>query len=47
MCQNKSGCAQPENLKGKPEYCSAQQIAICHPGDNGHPCEIKETEKEH
>jgi hypothetical protein len=46
MCQDKSGCAQPENLKGKTEDCSAEQITICHPGEKGHPCEIGEGEKE-
>jgi len=46
MCQSKSGCSYPENLKGKPEDCSAEQIAICHPGEKGHPCEIEEGEKE-
>jgi quercetin dioxygenase-like cupin family protein len=44
MCQNKSGCTQPENLKGKPEECSAEQIAICHPGEK-HSCENEESEK--
>jgi len=47
MCQSKSSCTHPEQLKGEPKDCSAEQIAICHPGDNGHPCEIEEVEKEH
>jgi len=47
MCQSKSSCSHPENLKGEPKDCSAEQIGICHPGDNGHPCEIEEAEKEH
>jgi hypothetical protein len=46
MCQDKSGCAQPENLKGKPENCSVEQIAICHPGEKAHPCERGEGDKE-
>lgn len=36
MCQN--CCQKPEELKDKPETCSAEQIAKCH-GDGGeHPC---------
>jgi len=47
MCQSKSSCSRPENLKGKPEDCSAEQIAICHPGEQGHSCGTEEAEKEH
>ncbi len=47
MCQSKSGCSHPDNLKGKPKDCSAEQITTCHPGEKGHPCEIEEGEKEH
>jgi hypothetical protein len=45
MCQSKSGCTHPENLKGEPKDCSAEQIAICHPGEKDHPCEMEEVEK--
>jgi len=45
MCQSKSGCTQPENLKGDPKDCSAEQIAICHPGEKSHPCEAEESGK--
>jgi hypothetical protein len=45
MCQNKSGCTQPENLKGEPKDCSAEQIAICHPREERHLCEAEESEK--
>jgi hypothetical protein len=45
MCQSKSTCSHPENLEGKPEDCSAEQIAICHPGEEGHPCETEKSEK--
>ena len=32
-------CQKPEQLKGKPEECSPEQIKMCH-GDSGeHPCE--------
>jgi len=47
MCQSKSGCTHPEHLKGESKDCSAEQIAICHPGEKGHPCEREEGEKEH
>jgi hypothetical protein len=45
MCQSKSGCTYPENSKGEPENCSAEQIAICHPGEGGHVCEPEEPGK--
>jgi len=45
MCQSKSGCTQPENLKEEPKDCPAEQIAICHPGEKGHPCQAGETER--
>jgi len=45
MCQSKSGCIRPENLKGEPKDCSADQIAICHPGEKEHPCEAEESKK--
>jgi hypothetical protein len=31
-------CQKPENLKGKPEECSPEQIEKCHGKDAGHPC---------
>jgi hypothetical protein len=45
MCQSKSGCTQPKNLKGDPKDCSAEQIAICHPGEEGHPYETGDSAK--
>ena len=45
MCKEKSTCILPENLKGETKDCSAEQIAICHPGEKGHPCEAEESEK--
>jgi hypothetical protein len=45
MCQSKSSCIHPEKLKGEPRECSVEQIAICHPGEKGHPCETEESEK--
>jgi hypothetical protein len=44
--QNKFSCIHPEQLKGEPKDYSAEQIAICHPREKGHPCEIKERKKE-
>lgn len=40
MCCNdkKSCCEKPENLKGRPEECTPEQIARCHPDAGGHPC---------
>jgi len=41
MCccdENKKGCQKPENLKGKPEDCSAEQIKKCHGEGAQHPC---------
>ena len=36
MCEN--CCQQPENLKDKPENCSAEQIKECHGEGAEHPC---------
>jgi hypothetical protein len=47
MCQSKSGCTHPEHLKGEAKDCSAEQIAICHPGEEEHPCATGEAKKEH
>jgi hypothetical protein len=45
MCEDKSTCIHTENLKGEPKDCSAEQVAICHPGEGGHSCETEESEK--
>ena len=45
MCQEKSECTHPENLKGEPKDCSTEQIAICHPEEKGHSCEVEKSEK--
>jgi hypothetical protein len=47
MCQSKSSCIHPEQSKGEFKDCSAEQIAICHPGEKGNPSEMEEGEKEH
>jgi hypothetical protein len=45
MCQSKSSCIHPEQLKGEPKDCLAEQIAICHPDEEGHSCEAEESAK--
>ncbi len=46
MCDGKEcGCQNPEELKGKPEECSPEQIKKCHGDVTEHPC-IKKDEKE-
>jgi len=32
------GCQKPENLKGRPEECSPEQIQKCHGTGASHPC---------
>ena len=43
MC--KDCCQQPENLKGKPEECSPEQIRKCHGDTKNHPC-VKGEQKD-
>jgi len=38
MCNSKQGCQKPEELVGKPEDCSAEQIKKCHGNLKDHPC---------
>jgi hypothetical protein len=40
MCGNakKQGCRKPDNLKGKPQECSAEQVRKCHGDSKTHPC---------
>lgn len=38
MCAVKTKCEKPQNLKGKPEECSAEQIRKCHGSVKQHPC---------
>ena len=37
-CNEKSNCEKPENLKGKPEDCTPEQISKCHGDAEKHPC---------
>ena len=49
MCccnENKKGCQKPENLKGKPEECSAEQVRKCHGDVKKHPCTVNQDQKE-
>jgi hypothetical protein len=45
MCDSEPKCQKPENLKGKPEECSPEQIKICHGETEDHPCENSEDDK--
>ena len=41
MCGCKAkdqGCQKPENLKGKPQECSAAQVKTCHGDARTHVC---------
>jgi len=38
MCGEKEKCQKPDQLKGKPEDCSPEQIEKCHGEVEGHPC---------
>ena len=38
MCEEKKTCQKPEELKGKPEECSPEQISKCHGEVEDHPC---------
>jgi len=40
----KTKCQKPENLKGKPQDCSPEQVSKCHGADRKHPC-VEPAEK--
>jgi len=46
MCEKKQRCEKPENLKGKPEECSSEQIRKCHGTKEKHPCVPKPDRKQ-
>jgi hypothetical protein len=46
MCGQKSKCQKPENLKGKPEECTPEQIKKCHGDVRNHPCETKSSKRQ-
>lgn len=44
-CSTKgNGCECPQELKGKPEECTPEQIEKCHGKTGDHPC-VPEKEK--
>ncbi len=45
MCQPNC-CQKPENLKGKPENCTPEQIRECHGDVQDHPCTKENPDKE-
>ncbi len=45
MCDNKTKCQKPQELRGKPEQCSEEQIKKCHGEKGAHPCTQKEKSK--
>ena len=38
MCENRKCCQKPDELKGKPDDCSQEQIKKCHGNIKKHPC---------
>ena len=44
MCDGKTKCERPNELKGKPEECSPEQVEKCHGDVKEHPC-AKPTKK--
>jgi len=44
MCGEKKGCRRPDQLKGRPEDCSPEQIRKCHGDAQEHPC-VEERQK--
>ena len=38
MCEEESQCQKPDELKGKGEQCSPEQIKKCHGDAQSHPC---------
>lgn len=45
MCQENKTCQKPEELKGKPEECTPEQIKKCHGNTREHPCAPKAKRK--
>ncbi len=38
MCNKNKNCQKPEQLQGKPQDCSPEQIRECHGDVKAHPC---------
>jgi hypothetical protein len=45
MCEQDACCQKPEQLKGKPQECSPEQIEKCHGSQQNHPCAIEKKTK--
>lgn len=45
MAEKKTKCLKPEELKGKPQECSSEQIQKCHGDVPDHPCVAKPKRK--
>ena len=43
MCGKQGECQKPQNLEGKPQDCSPQQIKKCHGDVAVHPCVTPEV----
>jgi len=43
-CNKKKRCQKPENLKGKPQDCPAEQVRKCHGDVKKHPCTTEEKQ---
>jgi hypothetical protein len=46
MCKVHTGCERPEELKGKPEECTPEQIRQCHGETLAHPCLSQEKKSQ-
>jgi hypothetical protein len=38
MCEKDKCCQKPDQLKGKPEDCTSEQIEKCHGSEKNHCC---------
>jgi hypothetical protein len=47
MCcaDKKSVCQCPEELRGKPEECTPEQVEKCHGSKEEHPCVSEDKER--
>jgi hypothetical protein len=45
MCEKGKCCQKPEQLKGKPQDCSSEQIKECHGDLKEYPCTPRQRMK--
>jgi len=45
MCDENKCCRKPEQLRGKPQDCSPEQVRKCHGDVKSHPCTPKKKTK--